>query len=167
VTPIDRADGGADLETAIRQYAAAHVPASRIVLGLPLYGRSWPVIGPYRYAPRVGAGVTWLPSKHVEQLSAPAFAPFGDDLEVVEYLPEGSGTGYRSVFYDSPRTLAPKLALARTNGYAGAGFWAIGYERGAPGYLALMADFIAGRIDRAGAAAGIRPPDGEPCVTLC
>lgn len=167
VTPIDRADGGADLETAIRQYAVAHVPPSRIVLGLPLYGRSWPVLAAYRYAPSIGAGVTWLPSKHVQQLSSPAFAPFADDLEVVEYLPEGAGSGFRSVFYDSPRTLAPKLGLARASGYAGAGFWAIGYEKGAPGYLSLMADFVAGRIDPADAGANVHPPDQTRCVTRC
>jgi hypothetical protein len=53
---------------------------------------------------------------------------------------------WTALFYDSPRTLRPKLALAVANGYAGAGFWAIGYERGVPGYIGLMADFHAGLI---------------------
>jgi hypothetical protein len=167
VAPIERADAGATLALAIRQYVAARVPPSRIVLGLPLYGRAWPVIAPYRYAPSVGNGVTWLPEQHVQQLSAAGFAPFADDVEVVEYLPAGVGSGWQSIFYDSPRTLVPKLALARASGYAGAGFWAIGDERGAPGYLALMTDFVAGHITPANAGAGLHPPDQGRCTTRC
>ena len=45
---------------------------------------------------------------------------------------------------DSPETLAPKMALANERGLAGSGFWAIGYERGLPGYRDLMERFVAG-----------------------
>ena len=51
---------------------------------------------------------------------------------------------WRAVYVDSPDTLAPKLALANERGLAGAGFWAIGYERGLPGYTDLMRRFTAG-----------------------
>ena len=50
--------------------------------------------------------------------------------------------------YDSPATLRPKLALALDNGLAGAGFWALGYERGLPGYVDLMRDFRDGDVER-------------------
>ena len=43
-----------------------------------------------------------------------------------------------------PRSLTPKLLLADERGLAGAGFWAIGYERGLPGYTELIATFRAG-----------------------
>ena len=167
VAPIERVDGGASLTTAIGQYAAAGVPAERIILGLPLYGRSWPVVASYRYAPRAGNGLTWLPSKHVKQLSSAAFVPFTDITEVVEFVAQPSGDTWRAVFYDSPRTLAAKLGLARAKGYAGAGFWAIGYERGAPGYLGVMADFRSGRIAPADPSVIHVPPDPEPCVGRC
>ena len=167
VAPIDRTDGGASLTTAIAQYAAAGVPSGRILLGLPLYGRAWPVVASYRDAPRSGNGVAWLPSKHVTMLSSAAFMPYKDITEIVEYVAERSASGWRAVFYDSPRTLAPKLGLALANGYAGAGFWAIGYERGAPGYLELMADFIAGRVVPADLDPSGPPPDPEPCVGRC
>ena len=42
-----------------------------------------------------------------------------------------------------------KLAFARDQGLAGGGLWAIGYERGLPGYLDLMRDFTNGKVDRA------------------
>ena len=53
---------------------------------------------------------------------------------------------WTAVYYDSPRSLAPKLALADDRGLAGAGFWAIGYERGLPDYTELIATFRAGRL---------------------
>jgi hypothetical protein len=50
------------------------------------------------------------------------------------------------VYYDSPRSLTPKLLLADERGLAGAGFWAIGYERGVPGYTELISTFRAGDL---------------------
>ena len=44
-----------------------------------------------------------------------------------------------------PRTEAP---LADERGLAGAGFWAIGYERGLPDYTELIATFRAGQLPR-------------------
>ena len=36
--------------------------------------------------------------------------------------------------------------MADQRGLAGAGFWAVGYERGLPGYTALIASFRAGQL---------------------
>jgi hypothetical protein len=49
------------------------------------------------------------------------------------------------VYYDTPQSLRPKLGLANSLGLAGAGFWALGYERGLPEYTDLIAAFRAGR----------------------
>ena len=54
--------------------------------------------------------------------------------------------GWNAVYYDSPRSLTPKLLLADERGLAGAGFWAIGYERGVPGYTELISTFRAGEL---------------------
>ena len=53
---------------------------------------------------------------------------------------------WNAVYYDSPRSLAPKLRLADQRGLAGAGFWAIGYERGLPDYTELIATFRTGEL---------------------
>ncbi len=54
--------------------------------------------------------------------------------------------GWRVVYLDSPDTLTPKLGLADDRGLAGVGFWAIGYERGLPGYTSLINRFAAGKL---------------------
>ena len=175
-TPVERLDGGASLTSAMATYAAAGVPAGRILLGLPLYGMAWPVATADRYAPRIGPGRAWLPSKHVAELTAPGFAPHTDPLEVSEYLSEAvppdasdplAPVTWRAIFYDSPKTLQAKLALARAAGYAGGGFWALGYERGVPGYTNLMADFVAGRIAPAPADEPADPLPPPACGVRC
>ena len=95
----------------------------------------------------------------------PSFEPTLEPVESVEFYavpmegtaptspgdPSSSASpeppGWNAVYYDSPRSLAPKLALADERGLAGAGFWAIGYERGLPGYTELIATFRAGELE--------------------
>jgi hypothetical protein len=158
-SPIDRSDGLYTLRSSIEQYVAAGVPRDRIVLGLPLYGMTWRTIWPNRAAPVLGIGSTWIPNKHLDVLLDPSFQPGRDPLEISEFFIRPEGNAWRLTYYDSPATLRAKLALARDQGLAGGGFWAIGYERGLPGYLELMRDFRAGKVDRAEAPAPRTSPE--------
>ncbi|MBI3752094.1 MAG: hypothetical protein HY263_10635 [Chloroflexi bacterium] len=145
-SPIDNRSGTLDLAWSIASYVQRGVPRDRIVLGLPLYGMSWPVSGPGRAAEVTGKGSTWIPSLHTDVLLAPGFQAAFDQQEIADYFVVPDGAGWIATYYDSPRSLRPKLELARSEGLAGAGFWALGYERGLPGYLELMAAFRAGRV---------------------
>jgi spore germination protein YaaH len=173
--PIDRLDGDPrDLVWSLDRYAALGVPVERTILGLPLYGMSWPVIGPGVGSPATGRGDDWVPRRNLRVLEDPSFEPTYEPIESVEFYavpagPEdvtgdGSDTtsggtaatsddpgpspdqGWDAVYFDSPRSLTPKLALADERGLAGAGFWAIGYERGLPGYRELISTFRAGEL---------------------
>ena len=143
--PLDRTDGGEkDLEWSLDAYAQLGVPPERTILGLPLYGMTWPVIGDRFGAAAVDRGEPWIPRRHASALSGGGVAPTLDPTEQVEFFTLPRGDGWDAVYYDSPRTLEPKLALANERRLAGAGFWAIGYERGLPGYRELIAGFAAG-----------------------
>ncbi len=156
--PIDRLDGEAkDLVWSLDLYAALGVPVDRTILGLPLYGVTWPVIGPGFGSPAIARGDTWVPRRNLRVFADPSFAPTFEATESVEFYAvpsrgdgstgaSGEPASWDAVYYDSPRSLAPKLALADARGLAGAGFWAIGYERGLPGYVELMARFRAGEL---------------------
>jgi len=187
--PIHRLDGEPrDLVWSLDLYAALGVPVERTILGLPLYGVTWPVIGPGVGSPSIGRGDAWVPRRNLGVFADPSFQPTLEPVESVEFYavpmpgiasivpgspgfggsaepfaaggsavasgsPTGSGTpaspeppGWNAVYYDSPRSLTPKLALADEHGLAGAGFWAIGYERGLPGYGELMTTFRAGKL---------------------
>jgi len=121
---------------------------------------TWPVAGPVVGAPETGRGEAWIPRRHLDLLADPAADPLRDEQEMVEvYLlgsdgsmgPPSPGASapavdrtWTAVYVDSAETLTPKMALANANGFAGVGFWAIGYERGLPSYTALMERFVAG-----------------------
>jgi hypothetical protein len=147
-SPVDRTDGLYTLRWSIDRYVEAGVPRDRILLGLPLYGMQWRLESPSRTALVIGSGIAWVPSQHRARLLDPSFHPGIDTLEVAHVVWEPDGAEWLVTYYDSPATLRPKLALAVDAGLAGAGFWAMGYERGLPGYLDLMADFRAGSIPR-------------------
>jgi spore germination protein YaaH len=143
--PLDRIDGEKDLAWSLDSYALVGVPADRTILGLPLYGLTWPVLGPAAGSQAVARGEAWIPRRHAAHLLGAGFAPTRDEREQVEFFALGEGTRWDAVYYDSPATLRPKLDLANERGLAGAGFWAIGYERGLPDYTTLIEEFRAGR----------------------
>jgi hypothetical protein len=147
-SPVDRTDGLYTLRWSIDQYVEAGVPRDRILLGLPLYGMQWRTEGPHRIYPIIGTGVTWIPNQHRNLLLDRSFLPNRDRYEQVEWFVVPDGADWLLTYFDSPATLRPKFALALDNGLAGAGFWAMGYERGLPGYLELMHAFRDGDVAR-------------------
>ena len=164
VSPIARADDGASLSGTLDLYAAMGIPPQRLLLGLPLYGMAWPVTGPTVGAPATGNGVAWIPRRHADVLTGPGVTPSNDPLEGVDVYfvgsdgslappspmpspdPQPDGRAWSAVYVDSPATLGRKLGLGESRCLVGAGFWAIGYERGLPSYTALMNRFVAGDV---------------------
>jgi hypothetical protein len=161
--PLDRSDGGLrSLRWSLDLYETLAVPTDRLLLGLPLYGLTWPVAGPVIGAPETGRGDHWIPAQHRDILRDDAIEPMRDDVEQVEvYMQASDGSWgaptpgasvppndldrtWTAIYVDSPATLASKLTLANDRGLAGGGFWAIGYERGLAGYRQLMDAFTAG-----------------------
>jgi glycosyl hydrolase family 18 (putative chitinase) len=159
--PLARRDGAErDVPWSLDLYASMGVPVEKTVLGLPLYGMRWRVQGPEIGASRLGDGAIWVPSLNPKFLARPPNPPQLDPIEIVDFYSvpptikpvpgdTRAAAGWQAIYVDSPRTLTPKLALADSRGLAGAGFWAIGYERGQPGYHEMMQRFRAGKIGAA------------------
>ena len=117
----------------------------------------WRVEGPELGASRLGDGAIWVPAVNPNFLAKPPKPPELDPIEMVEFysvpptvkpVPGDSRAtaGWQAIYVDSPRTLTPKMVLADDRGYAGAGFWAIGFERGQSGYVEMMRSFRAGKL---------------------
>ena len=144
--PLDRHDGIKDLGWSLDVYRTAGVPVERTILGLPLYGLIWPVSGPEPGAASTGRGDVWIPRRNLDVLTGAAPAPSYDPVEAVDFLSIPDGAGWKAIYVDSPTSLTPKLQLANDRGLAGAGFWAIGYERGLPDYTRLIERFRANEL---------------------
>ena len=89
------------------------------------------------------------PTESVEFYSVPTASASASASASIAGVPASASpepVAWDAVYYDSPRSLTPKLRLADDRGLAGAGFWAIGYERGLPGYTELIATFKAGKL---------------------
>ncbi len=157
--PISRRDGSRqDLIWSLDMYETLGVPLEKTLLGLPLYGLRWRVEGPEIASPRLGNGAIWVPADNPKFLASPPLPPELDPIEIVEFYAVAptvsprpgdsrATAGWQAIYVDSPRTLGPKLALADERGLAGAGFWAIGYERGLPDYSELIKRFRAGKLE--------------------
>ncbi len=162
-SPISRADGGHDLSWSLDLYASMGIPRQQTLLGLPLYGMVWPVVGPTLGAPSTGPGAAWIPADHAAFLASAAKSAVYDDLEGVHvyFLASDGSVGvpnpgatasvdpsrtWKAIYVDTPQTLARKLELGKRYGLAGGGFWALGYERGLPGYVEMLAGYLKGEV---------------------
>ena len=123
-------DDGSSADAAVRDFIAAGVPAHKLVLGVPFYGRAWSGVqgdlsaqGLYQPGgPLVGEAIeTGYEKLAAELVGRNGFSRHWDGASQAPYLwnPE------RRVFisYDDPESLRIKCRYIRDKGLAGAMFW--------------------------------------------
>ncbi|QNN50852.1 chitinase [Phycicoccus endophyticus] len=111
---------GFDAETALGRLTGKGVPAAKLLLGVPFYGRGW-------------SGVTQDAPGGSASGAAPGTYEAGiDDYQVLEATCPVTGTVAGTAYahcgeewwsYDTPSTLAGKAAWARAHGLGGTFFW--------------------------------------------
>lgn len=128
-----------DLGDTVRAYTS-RIPASRVILGLPWYGRAWSTIAEgVRAANQSGA--QYGPSVAVPYDAAAAFArAYGrlwdprEQTSWVRYRKEtctaayGCRTSWRQLYFSDAASLRLRYDLVNRYGLRGAGIWALGYE---------------------------------------
>ena len=112
--------------TVVDHYVAAGVPANKIVLGVPFYGRTWAEVasaeqGLYQPgkmpATRVGGGYDVV----AKLASTDGFVRHWDDISSVPFLYNASRRLF--VTYDDPESLRVKCRYVRERGLGGVMFW--------------------------------------------
>src|SRR5919197_1456918 len=137
IDPLVRSDGGLSLSSSIDLYALAGVPLDRVLLGLPLYGRTWQTVDASIRSRRVaGAEGDLFILRDLTQLRARGTV-LADDFDAAEssarLVRKVDGRIYQT-YYDSPASLGPKIRAASSRGLAGVGFWTLGYDGGSGGH---------------------------------
>ena len=102
--PLDRSDGGErSLRWSLDLYDALGVPRDKLLLGLPLYGMTWPVAGPVVGAPETGRGNAWIPRRNRDLFRDDAAVPVRDEVEQVDVYFLGSDGSMAAAVTAAPR----------------------------------------------------------------
>ena len=120
------------IDSTVRAYLAAGVPAAKLGLGLGFYGSCWRGVS----APRVPvtSSVALLESDNamsyanIVALYAPRATAAWDEAAQQAYLTSGSGAGPQGcnfISYEDPRSIQAKGAYARAKGLGGAIVWTV------------------------------------------
>ncbi len=153
-----------DLADTVRAYTA-RVSASRVILGIPWYGRAWSTKSDTARSGNIsGAKYGYSTAVNYETIAG-LVSRYGrrwDSEEQSPYLvyrrknctsAYGCVTSWRQVYYDDAASLKLRYALVNDYGLRGAGIWALGYDGGhAELYRALSQSFL---VDKSAPQAGI------------
>ena len=137
VAPLSRT--GYDIRDTVRAYKA-RVPASKLILGVPYYGRAWSTNSNDFHATNIsgtkyGASTTVVYStaigylaehgRHYDATEGVAWTAYRRENCTSTY---GCVTPWRQLHVDDAQALRAKYDLINSNNLRGAGIWALGYD---------------------------------------
>ena len=137
VAPLDRT--GYDIRDTVAAYAA-RVPASKLILGVPYYGRAWSTATDLLNASNTSNAKNGASTAVIYSTAADYLAQYGRRFDPVEnvawtaYQREnctttyGCVTSWRQLYVDDALTLQAKYDVVNAYGLRGAGIWALGYD---------------------------------------
>jgi chitinase len=126
---------GYDIQTAVKAYLAAGIPAAKVILGAPLYTRAWSGVadggdGGYLEKSSAAAAGTFEKGVYdykdlVAQMQAPAggWKLYWDDTAQAAYVYDAAGATFSS--FENRASIAQKSDWAERLGLGGMMFWDI------------------------------------------
>jgi len=166
-----------DLADTLAAYVS-RIPASKVILGVPYYGRAWSTSSSALNATTVlaakyGASVAVLYGTALD-FSA-QYGRLYDPVEGVAWTTYqrqnctttyGCVTATRELYYDDAQTLAAKYDLINSYDIRGVGIWALGYDGSRPELYQVLKDkFITDTIPPAITGSSVSPsvfsPNGD------
>jgi chitinase len=127
-----------NVDAAVTAYFAAGVPANKLVLGVPFYGRGWagcPAAGNGQYQNCTGTAQagTWengafdFYDLEANYIGKNGYTRYWNDTAKVPYLYNAANKTFIS--YDDADSIGYKVSYLKTNGLAGAMFWEFSGDR--------------------------------------
>lgn len=146
-----------DLNDTIRAFTT-RVPASRLILGIPYFGRAWSTATSQLHSKTLNPAKYGAVAEPHYTHAADLAATYGRRYDRVEEAPwtayrrqtctaaHGCVTTWRQMYYDDAASLKLRYDLVNRAGLRGAGIWALGYDGSRPELRAALADrFLADR----------------------
>ena len=173
IDPLVRAGGGLSLSTSLDLYASYGVPLDRVLLGIAYYGRSWPTVSADLRAARqtntslYGSSVVFYPRTLPASAAGATFDydPVEQSARLTKF--DVSRNTWVQTYYNDGLTMAAKIGLTNQRNLAGMGIWALGYDRGQPGYWdAVAAAYAAPKITSVTVMPAMPPPNTIPTPGL-
>lgn len=140
-----------DLTDTIKAYTAKISP-SKIILGVPYYGRAWSTATSAVNAPTLSPAKYGAPAAPTYVQAADLVAQYGRRYDSVEQSPwtayrketcttaYGCNTAWRELYYDDAASLRLRYDLVNRTSLRGAGIWALGYDGTRPELRQALAD---------------------------
>lgn len=168
VAPLHK--NGYDIADTIAAYTA-RVSPSKIILGVPYYGRAWSTSSSRLHGTNMSSTKTGASTAVVYDQAADYLAQYGHRYDTGEqvawtaYKREnctgtyGCVTSWRQLYVDDARSIAAKYDLVNAYRLRGAGIWALGYDGARPElWAAIQRKFVS---DTTAPRAGIRTLPGR------
>ena len=145
-----------DLGDTIRAYTAIVHP-SKVILGVPYYGRAWSTAGKDRNARNISGGTFGEPADPTYAQAADLAAIHGRRWDAVEKspwttyrrqicTPNGCVTTWRQTYFEDAASLKLRYDLVNRANLRGVAIWALGYDDDRPELRgALAAKFLTDR----------------------
>ncbi len=152
VAPLNRT--GYDVRDTVAAYTAV-IPASKVILGVPYYGRAWSTSSSALDAANTSSTKTGASTTVVYDTAADYLAKYGRRYDATEGVAwtayrrqnctstYGCVTSWRQLYVDDAAALGVKYDLVNQYALRGAGIWALGYDGSRPElYATIQRKFI-------------------------
>lgn len=132
------------LTKSVTYYLNQGVPNSKLLLGLPYYGREWSTAGSAVPSATTGAysgSRTFAAVKNAPGTYSPAtyqWEPNSFSSLYVRY----TGTEWRQCWIDEGRSMRYRFKMVNERGIGGIGIWALGYDDGYNDYWSAIQDYF-------------------------
>ncbi|HEX2141713.1 MAG TPA: cell wall-binding repeat-containing protein, partial [Candidatus Limnocylindria bacterium] len=133
-----------DISEAMNAHLALGVPPSKMIWGVPYYGRSWPTQndqlnartctstsvcpGAKALAPGASSSMTYVGARDLAAQKGRRWDATGKVPWMAWY--DSTNTVWKQAYYDDTASLGAKYDLVRSKGLSGIGIWALGMDTG-------------------------------------